>query len=365
MKIVHLTVVRELPGGIKKQLLCEYQSARDTQSYVWETLAWHDYPAESPFVHQVPKCFRFIFLRQFFAWFLILKLSRQCDYILVRHMPFDIFSLFFSPFFRNRITVHHTKEVEEMVLVRPGWKGRMASLLENYAGRFALKRNFAIAGVTQEIVDYQCLRAGGLVPGFVYPNGIDTNSVALLDDYRSGGTFNLAFICTEFSSWHGLERLFDSVQVSMDADCAITIKVHLIGRLSEHQREIINGSDVLTSVFVEHGVLSENEYRAVMNICDAGIGSLALEEKGLREASTLKVREMLAMGLPVVSGHVDSSLPEDFPFYEVYPEGNVDLKKAARLFGGRKFDRQEVRMAAEPFITKANAMKGVVDFLVS
>lgn len=365
MRIIHLTVVRELPGGIKKQLLCEYQSAREEQSYVWETLAWHDYPAESPFVQQVPKCFRLIFLRQLFAWFLILKLSRQCDYLLVRHMPFDPFSFLFSPFVKNRITVHHTKEVEEMVLVRAGWKGKMASLLEYYSGRFTLKRNLAIAGVTQEIVDYQCLRTGDLVPGFVYPNGIDTDSVTLLDDCRSGEIFNLAFICTEFSSWHGLERLFDSVRKCIEGHCAIAIKVHLIGRLSDQQREMINGNEVFASVFVEHGILSENDYRRVMNSCDAGVGSLALEEKGLREASTLKVREMLAMGLPVVSGHVDSSLPENFPFYQIYPEGKVDLKKAAVSFGARKFSREEVRKAAEPFITKQSAMKGVASFLIS
>ena len=365
MKIIHLTVVRELPGGIQKQLFFEYEPARDEKAYSWETHAWHDYPAESPFVSQVPAFFRFVFLRQIFAWFQIIKLSRKCDYLLVRHMPFDPFGFLFSPFIKNRITVHHTKEVEEMVLVRPGWKGRMASRLEDYAGRFTLKRNFAIAGVTQEIVDYQRARAGGVVPGVVYPNGISAGSVALLGDERSGETFNLVFICTEFSSWHGLERLFDSALYCQSGQDSLAIRVHLIGRISEHQRERINSSKALSRVFIEHGILSEREYRKVMSRCDAGVGSLALEEKGLREASTLKVREMLAMGLPVVSGHVDSSLPESFPFYEIYPEGSVDLKKAATLFGERKFSRQEVRRAAEPFITKTNAMKGVVDFLAS
>lgn len=363
MKIIHLTVVRELPGGIKKQLLCEYAAAKDEQGYDWKTLAWHDYSADGHFVRQVPWCFRFIFLRQLFAWFLILKLSRQCDYLLVRHMPFDPFCFIFAPFVKNRITVHHTKEVEEMVLVRPGWKGRMASRLESMAGRFSLKRNVAVAGVTKEIVDYQCLRAGKLLPGVVYPNGIDAGSVSLLGDCRSVRTFNMAFICTEFSSWHGLERLFDSVLRCNVVDSGIAIKVHLIGLLSDRQRKTIHDSNVLSAVFVEHGILSESNYRKVMDCCDVGVGSLALEVKGLREASTLKVREMLAMGLPVVSGHADSSIPEGFPFYQLHEFGEVDINKAVLAFSGKKFDREEIRRAAEPLISKQNAMRGVVNFL--
>lgn len=357
--------MRELPGGIKKQLLCEHESALVETVYDWQTVAWHDYPSVHPFEKRVPWCFRFVFLRQLFAWLLILKLSRQCDYLLVRHMPFDPFCFLFSPFVKNRITVHHTKEVEEMVLVRPGWKGIMASRLEYYTGRFALRRNLAIAGVTQEIVDYQVCRSGGAKSGVVYPNGIDPNGVPILGDNRSSQLFNVAFICTEFSSWHGLERLFESVLEYASGHEMSAIKIHLIGRISDQQREQIKGNAILASVFTEHGLLSESDYRKVMDSCDVGVGSLALEEKGLREASTLKVREMLAMGLPVVSGHVDSSLPESFPFYQFYLGGKLELFRVMESFGDRKFSRETVREAAEPYINKRKGMQVVAAFLDS
>lgn len=363
MKIIHLTVVRHLPGGIRKQLSCERDASRSLSGAEWATMAWHDEVGDGVFVNQVPFFFRRIFLRNVFAWFLILKLSRQCDYLLVRHIPFDPLSFFFSIFVPNRVTVHHTKEIEEMRIVGPGWKGVCASALESFAGKFLLRRNVGILAVTDEIGQYERARAKNLPEPGVYANGIDVESVDILDDARQEDCFNVAFICTSFSSWHGLEKLIETILLDQSAVVASRVRIHLIGELSALQSERIKASQVLSQIFVCHGLLAVEDYRKVMSICDVGLGSLALELKGLSEASTLKVREMLAMGLPVVSGHKDSSIPDGFSYYRIYPNGLLDFSEIIRLFGGGGYSREEVRSASLPFIRKVDQMQSVVSYL--
>src|SRR5690606_30391945 len=105
-----------------------------------------------------------------------------------------------------------------------------------------------------------------------------------------------------------------------------------------------------------HGTLSKDEYFKVVSKCDVGLGSLAMFRQNLKEGSTLKVREMLAMGLPVFSGHKDASFSEDFDFYsysQCFKFYNLldfcELHKATT--------RQEVRMAAKEKIEKKNIIE--------
>ena len=57
-----------------------------------------------------------------------------------------------------------------------------------------------------------------------------------------------------------------------------------------------------------HGYLSAGEYRRIIAGADAAISSLGLHRIGLEEASPLKSRECLALGLPLVLAYVDTDL---------------------------------------------------------
>ena len=64
-----------------------------------------------------------------------------------------------------------------------------------------------------------------------------------------------------------------------------------------------------------HGRLPQDAIFVLSAGVDAGDRFSRLIDRDMEEACTLKVREYLASGLPVVSGHRDSGLPADFPFY--------------------------------------------------
>jgi hypothetical protein len=363
MNITHLTVARELLGGQIKQLEFEAEAASALDAVNWSTIAYQSELPTSPLVRRIPLLLRPMFLRNLFAWLVALKLSRENDYVLMRHITFDPFALLFAPLMHNRVSVHHAKEQQELLLIAPGLKGRLASRLEGVTGRVAIRCASLILGVTNEIAQYELSQHGASRPAGLYGNGVNPTSIPLLTDDRSPDRRRFAFICGVFSAWHGLDKLMEAVD-RCDVDLADRLEVHLIGKLSDSQVAEIRAAPRRAGVFRMHGVLSEQAYRPILATCDAGIGSLAMERQGLREGSTLKVREMLAMGLPVYSGHRDADIPDDFACYRhASPISVEDMLNFAQTMG--PMTRTDVATSATPYISKKAAMIRVVKVLAS
>lgn len=363
MRIVHLTVMRQLTRGQAKQLSYEYAASAELADVEWITLAYHNGPAEGAFIRTIPFFFRPILLRNLYGWIVALRLSRVYDVVLMRHMAFDPFSIIFARFMHNRVTVHHSKEAEELRLIRKGWKGRLASAAERLTGACSARHARALVGVTYEIAKYELEFHSVNKPIGVYPNGIEPREVVLLEDERSNDTINAVFICGKFSDWHGLDKLIAAVRQRSLVSIKLPLAVHLIGSLSDEQEKTIAEEEELASVFRVYGLMDEAAYRPILAKCDFGITSLALERKNLSEASTLKVREMLAMGLPVYSAHKDVALSGDKAFVAVVSDVCID---DIFTFGERvkEFSRSDVREKSLSNITKVDAMKSLCDQLL-
>ena len=110
MKIVSLTVVRGLPTGITRQLQYEYESSMNIDGVQWKTILYSTQTSDLPFARKIPYGFKFLFVRNVYAWYVAIKEAKNADFILMRYMPFDIAGLIFSPFLKNRISIHHAKE---------------------------------------------------------------------------------------------------------------------------------------------------------------------------------------------------------------------------------------------------------------
>lgn len=364
MKIVHLTVVRQLNQGQTKQLRYEYDASKTLKGCDWKTIAYHNGPLTESYMRRIPAPFRALFLRNLWGWLVALNLSRSHDFIMMRHMTFDPFALIFAPLIPNRASVHHAKEVEELRLVRKGWMGRAASWLERVSGRFSVRRTQVVLGVTQEIAEYERdLHAPGKSIG-VYPNGVDVTQIPILDDKRDPGSINAAFVCGTFSAWHGLDKLIAAVDVYQQKPGDLPLHIHLIGELSDMQVSEIRATEDRKRFFKHHGILREVEYRAILEKCDIGFSSLAMERQNLNEGSTLKVREMLAMGLPIYSGHIDLALPEDEDFVEMTQHPSLS---EIQLFGksAKGISRSAVRLESQVRIEKRAAMQSTVNLLVA
>ena len=114
----------------------------------------------------------------------------------------------------------------------------------------------------------------------------------------------LVFIGSPGQRWQGVDRV-----------------IQLAGVLRQWRFDIVGYDEAQIERCEEigsnmrfHGFLDRSQYRTILEKATAGIGTLALERKGLTEASPLKVREYLAYGLPVIVGYQDTDFPEGAPF---------------------------------------------------
>lgn len=350
LQVIHITAVREISAGQRKQLKYEYCASHKLENINWTTLVLHTGVPVEPFERRIPLAFRFLFLRNLYAWCIALRLAKDVDFILLRHMTFDPFALLFAPLIKNRVSVHHSREVEELLLIRKGFMGRMASSLEKITGKFAVKRAIGVLGVTNDIAQYQSHISIPNKPYHTYPNGISLDEIILANDNRDLHEVSVVFICGTFSEWHGLDRLIKAVD-DIQTNVSEILKIHLIGKLSDFQKQEINATDIRRKVFNLHGTLRTDQYMQVIEKCDIGLGSLAMDRQNLVEGSTLKVRELLAMGIPVYSGHIDTALSSNFLFYNYTKHLEIDnmIEFAKNM---KSYSRLEVRQAATPFIDK-------------
>ncbi len=356
MKILHISCMRELTSGQRKQLTFEYNASKRLK-FDWDIVALHTGQIEDRrFEIQIPKFFKKMFLRNLYAWFYMLKNQKKYDVVINRHMTFDPFVLICGWFVKNRFAVHHAKEVEALKAVKKNWKGKLASTAEKLTGFISLKQSKGAICVTQDIAKYQQNRAN--VKTFLYPNGIDLSSIEIIEDKRVNDEVNIAFMCGTFSAWHGLDLLLESVLDNLDFIETNNVKIHLIGRVLEKELNFIKTKKL---PIVLYGLLSLEEYINVLEKCDIGLDSLALHREGLNEGSALKVREYLAFGLPIYSAYKDTAIPLTFKYYKV---DDVDIRKMVAFARQMKeVSRQEVRDKSEEYISKEILLKKLYDEL--
>lgn len=362
LSIIHITGVGKLYPSIRSQLCFEFLAKSQVKTVKWDVAVFHYSEAIEPFEHQIPPPFRLIILRNLYIWWQVWKLSSKYDLVMLRYMSFDPFGFIFATFIHNIISIHHSKEIEELVLIRKDCRGKAASALEFTLGRLYLCNVLGIVGVTKEIALHETQRISNCVPYSVYPNGISLNAQSILPDNRHSQNIKLVFACSYFSEWHGLDLLLDRIEDYPLKNLTYTFQILLMGTLSSTDRLRINNSQALSSVLQICGYLSGAQYESFLASCDAGIASLALHRKNLHEASTLKVRQYLAMGLPVFSNHFDSSFPKNFPFYINFDLPCLDnvLNTCQSL---KTVSRNKIRDNSFPYISKASQMQRLEPWL--
>ena len=122
-------------------------------------------------------------------------------------------------------------------------------------------------------------------------NAIDLTRFTVLPP-RSDLTPALFFVGSPNQPWHGVSELVEFAALNPD------IQIEVVGEKADNPSPNINF----------HGFLNTDEYRSIAARCIAGVGTLNLAVKHMTEASPLKVREYLALGLPVIFKYKDVDL---------------------------------------------------------
>jgi hypothetical protein len=258
---------------------------------------------------------RIRFTRALYRW--SHKNASNYDVLYVRAYRPTLYWLLFLLRCRGKvITEHQTKEPDELKTLwsenrfgfKPsdflGWLEHniIPWYQENILGTIALMLTKNIVCVTHEIAKYEISRAFFFKPkANVIGNGIKANDINLVTHKKFDGK-ELALIMavggTTETAWHGLDLLLNSINRYKGP---VKINLYLAGNttnLSQYKNNHV--------FFLGH--LDKNELNEKMKECHLGVGSIALQRKGLSEASTLKIREYAASGLPFFFGHDDIDL---------------------------------------------------------
>ncbi len=280
------------------------------------------------------------------------SLESSVDVFVLRHYVHDPFQLLFIARSKKPVyLVHHTLEVPELAL-SGSIAAKIRAALEEIIGKYSVRKSSGTVGVTAEIIGYENRRANQLYKkSILYPNGVMYSNNVVPD--KRGAVPELLFVASFFYPWHGLDLLLLSMQKSSDR-----FILHLVGDISSEDRILAEKDDRV----ICHGRKSFQEVLQIAENCSLGLSSFALFRKNMKEASTLKVREYLMMGLPVYAGHQDT-FPEHFQFFR---NSDVNLENILQFSSeSQRYSRDAISSAARRYIDKVDLLETFSNDLIS
>jgi glycosyltransferase involved in cell wall biosynthesis len=152
--------------------------------------------------------------------------------------------------------------------------------------------------VTREIEDSLEREVPALInrPSAVISNGIDFRRIPSLP-VSLENNLNFVFLGEPGLLWNGIDSIIDLARVL--PNCTF----HIIGENQKSKSEINNNVRF-------YGFMHQDEYQQILMKCHVAIGTMGAERKQIKQGCSLKTREYLASGLPIVIRYWDSDFHE-------------------------------------------------------
>jgi glycosyltransferase involved in cell wall biosynthesis len=148
-------------------------------------------------------------------------------------------------------------------------------------------------------------------------NAIALETYSPLPVSPSDAPVRLIFMGTPRTPWHGLERIAELAQLFPNWHFDV------IGDDANSWTASVSASPPKNLTL--HGPLNSAQYLPILASADAALGTLGLYKKTMDEACPLKVREYLALGLPVIGACRDPDIPEGAEHYLRLPNSATPL----------------------------------------
>lgn len=195
---------------------------------------------------------------------------------------------------------HNTKELSELYLNRNKWHdSKFVWWFERIFGRLCLKHASGIVGVTNEIVKYELKRLGDKKPNLVIGNGIDDDSINQKNT-NAKQQYQGVFLIGSYNDWHGLDLVPKLIMQSKER-----VQISIVGQIPLEIKTSIGNKNITYKDKVLPSELS-----SYLKNFDFGVGTLALERKNMVEAVSLKTRDYLKNGLPVILNYLDTDVKD-------------------------------------------------------
>jgi hypothetical protein len=275
--------------------------------------------------------------------FLEIRTASRVDYIAEAHRFFESLNpddlvLFRYPFasagllklvkrYGNQIIFeHNTIEQAEMLLMQREHFNRQhfswswsyfkyaiqtlafKSTIESRLGPSILAQVLGGICVSDEIRRYECdrhklYRAVTIANGGEKPSHYNLEPAPLMEDLV------VTMLIGSEAIWHGYERLFSGLMSNPKLSKRVTIQIIGIDKPASFSWPTSQNHKVQWL-----GKKSKQEIADLLQHCHIAVGTLALYRKSMKEASPLKVRECLMLGLPMIIGYFDTDVSADNRF---------------------------------------------------
>lgn len=199
-------------------------------------------------------------------------------------------------------------------------------------------------------------------PTLVIGNGIDTQKYKHIPSTApEEGSCRFVFIGTPGQSWHGIDK------IALLASALPNEHFTIIGLTTQELEKELNYN--VPSNLEAIGYLDDQASSEAIASTHIGIGTLSLYAKELEEASALKVRQYLALGLPVILGYKDTDLSSHSePFILELPNTpdniSAHIEEIKRFsISARGIDRTLIRDFAARVLDTQVKEKKRLDFL--
>jgi glycosyltransferase involved in cell wall biosynthesis len=164
-------------------------------------------------------------------------------------------------------------------------------------------------------------------------NGINVNSIPARkkSPLWPANELNLIAVGT-IAYWHGLDRLIKAINIIQDHhNTGYSINLKIVGDGPGRDKlEDLSAELGLTDNIRFLGMLHGDElFREYENI-HLGVGSLGWFRSGVEEASPLKTREYLAVGMPTISATLDPDFDVQSDFY-LMVSNDEDIESIVQL----------------------------------
>ncbi|MDA7836628.1 hypothetical protein N9A49_04395 [Salibacteraceae bacterium] len=188
----------------------------------------------------------------------------------------------------------------------------------------------------------------------VISNGIDYNKRVLAEFPTQFETIRCIFLAGGGDSYYKIERMIKSLEPYRGAR---KIELSIVG---------IDKTDVHESSYSinYYSKVPKSELNQFMMDTHIGISTLGLYKKKLNKASTLKVREYLMAGIPVLLGYDDNDIPSNCPFVMNVSNSEelVDLDLLVR-YVDRVYQNKSIRSEISDFFQSSISSKSKINEL--
>ena len=178
-----------------------------------------------------------------------------------------------------------------------------------------------------------------------------------------------------FAHWHGIDRFLEGLGEYYKLNGKRDIIFHIVGYGTADDEETYRGivkKYNLRNRVIFYGKKTGADLDDIYDKSNIGIGSLGLHRINITLASTLKTREYVAKGLPVIGACKVDMFDGNYPFYLELPsdETAIDMEKVIEFYDKIYPDtdsfqevHDKIREFSEKTCDMSITMKPVIDFI--